>query len=225
MDALGEDQGIFTYEGQAYALKDLIKKLQEEIGQMAERLNRMASLLGDLHHTLNSTRTIDVRLSLSAEEYERFKSLRGNDDRERILQAIRSAFPPAGRQSAEMSEGRIEPVVASLSHPKVDPFKESENPGQTLIEELAISVSPADEPHPAVSPAVRKMPSLKCPRCNEPLVVPDRATHKLPMEITCSHCGAKCLIKSRNNTGISEKAGFEPIEDSSFGNIFDMLST
>lgn len=225
MDALGEDQGIFTYEGKAYALKDLMKKLEEEIGQMAERLNRIASLLGDLHHTLKSTRTIDVKLSLSAEEYERFKSLRGNDDRERILQAIRSAFPPAGRLSAAMPEGRIEPMVASLAHPKTEPLKEMKSPEQTLIEELSISVSAADEPQPPVSPAVRKMPSLKCPRCSEPLVVPDRATHKLPMEITCSHCGAKCMIKSRANSVKSEKAGFEPLEDSSFGNLFDMLST
>lgn len=225
MDELGQDRGIVTYEGQSYTLKELTRKLQEEIGQMADRLNRMASVLGEVHHTLKSTRTIDVKLSLSPEEYERFKSLKGEDDRERVLQAIRNATTSVGMHAEKISEAYVEPIVASLAHPKAEPFKELKNPGQALIEELSISVAPVDEPRPPVSPTVRKKPSVKCPRCNEPLVIPDLATHRLPLEVKCSNCGAKCMIKSKTNAGKPEKTGFDPIEDSSFGNIFDMLST
>ena len=224
VDALGEDHGIVSYEGQRYALKDLMLKLQEEIGQMTDRLNRISSLMGEIHHTLKSTRTIEVKLALTPEEYERFKSLKGKDDRERILQAIRNVTAPTGKESVDIPESRIEPIVASLAHPKPEPFKELKNPSQALIEELSISVAPADEPHPPVSPAVRKKASAKCPRCNEPLMIPELNASRLPMEVKCSNCGAKCLIKTKTNTGKPEKTAFDPIEDSSFGNIFDMLS-
>ncbi len=225
MDAFGENQDVVMYEGKAYAIEDLMLKLQEEIRQTADRLSRMASLLGELHRKLESQRTIDVKLSLSREEYERFKSLKGEDDRERLLQAIRNATAQVAKAPANIPEARIEPIVASLATPKTESFKELKNPGQALIEDLSVSVAPVDEPPPSVSPVVRKKPSAKCPRCNEPLAIPDLTTHRLPMEVKCSNCGAKCMIKSRTNAGKPEKTGVDPLQDSSFGNIFDMLST
>ncbi|MEW6259234.1 MAG: hypothetical protein AB1547_04940 [Thermodesulfobacteriota bacterium] len=225
MDALSDDHGVVMYEGQAYALKDLMLKLQDEVRQMADRLTRMASLLGELHRTLESTRTIEVKLSLSREEYERFKSLQGDDDRERILQAIRNATVPGVKVPGKPPEARIEPIVASLATPKTGPLNEMKGPVQALVEELSVSVAAPDEPHPPISSPVRKKPSAKCPRCGDQLMIPDLDVSRLPMEVKCSNCGAKCMVKSRANAGKPEKTTFDTTEDSTFGNIFDMLST
>ncbi|WP_156915782.1 hypothetical protein [Desulfatirhabdium butyrativorans] len=226
MDMLNLDNTIVMYEGQQYSAKNLMLKLQEQIRDAATRLNSIAFLLDELYKAMENTKTIEVKLSLTKEEYERFKSIGGENDRERILQAIRTAIEPHHASQSTGIPASIEPMMASLSVPKTPQVHSAPktNPRQALVEELSVSVSPIDEPAPVAAPAKKKA-APKCPRCSQPLNIPDVPASSLPIEVKCDNCGAKCLIKSKTNAAKAEKAGFESFDDPSFGNIFDMLST
>lgn len=227
MDMLNLENTVVMYEGQQYSAKNLMLKLQEQIRDASNRLNSIACLLDELYKAMENTKTVDVKLSLSKAEYERFKSLGGEDDRERVLQAIRAVIGQ-GRPSPQPAgdiASPIEPVMASLGIPKTahpQPISK-EDPRHGLGEELSVSVSAVEEP--ILQAPVRKKPAPKCPRCGQPLTIPDGAVGSLPIEIKCDHCGAKCLIKSKMNITKSDKNEYPPPDDPSFGNIFDMLST
>jgi DNA-directed RNA polymerase subunit RPC12/RpoP len=227
VDMLNLDNAVVMYEGQQYSAKDLMLKLQEQIRDAATRLNSIAFLLDELYKAMENTKTVEVKLSLSKEEYERFKTIGGENDRERILQAIRSAIEQHPAQQSTGIAASIEPMMASLGVPKKPQSQPAPkaNPRQALVEDLSVSVSPLDEPPATVPEPVRRKPAPKCPRCSQPLNIPDVPASSLPIEVKCDNCGAKCLIKSKTNAAKSEKAGFESFDDPSFGNIFDMLST
>jgi hypothetical protein len=77
-----------SYEGQTLPAINLISKLQTQLRDAASRIAAIAETLGDLQTALLNSHTVEVKLTLSKEDYGRFKSMEGMDDSERIRKAL-----------------------------------------------------------------------------------------------------------------------------------------
>ncbi len=203
-----------TYEGQTLPAVNLISKLQVQLQETASRVAAMAAVLGQLQTALLNSHSVEVKLTLSKEDYDRFRALGGVDDSDRIRKALLNLI-----RSEE-----TEPSPASLE------------PGIIVAEELSPVVSPVPEPQAvkrvfqdqpvATEISPKKKPVTKCPRCQSQIDLAEYSSDQWPVEVKCGNCGAKCLIKSKTvSAPKTDKGGFEPLDEAAYGKLFDMLST
>ena len=218
------------YEGQTLPAINLISKLQVQLQEAASHMAAIASALGELQTALLNSHTVEVKLTLSKEDLGRFRSLGGGDDNERIRKAIMTVIHSEARDTASSEALNIQPQLASAESAATTPPIES----QAVIPEM---------PHPVLEaiPEIRQQPDMvseskhesmsrrknttKCPRCQSLIELPEVTNDQWSVEVKCSACGAKCLVKSRS-TGVakSDNAGFEPLDEAAYGKFFDMLS-
>lgn len=190
-----------SYEGQTLPAINLISKLQTQLREAACRIATIAETLGDLQTALLNSHTVEVKLTLSKEDYGRFKSMEGMDDSERIRKAIMTVIHP---EEADIS------TAAGESRPAA-PFVES-SPAMPPVESAPVITkstepihSPAPEPQAAEKtlreqpiasePAIKKKSATKCPTCQSLIELPETLNDEWPVELKCRTCGAKCLLK------------------------------
>lgn len=209
-----------SYEGQTLPAINLISKLQVQLQEMASRMSAMAATLGQLQTCLLNSHTVEVKLTLSKEDYDKFRTLGGVDDSDRIRNALMNFIHGDEREftavPVEQPTAVAEPVVSVIS-PSPEPSIEK----KIVPEPLPVSESPA-----------KKKPTTKCPRCQAPIDLTEFSAEQWPVEVKCGNCGAKCLIKSKTdrppqsgNLLQSGKPAFEPLDEAAYGKLFDMLST
>ena len=95
-----------SYEGQNLPAINLISKLQTQLQEAAYRMAAIASTLGDLQAALLNSNTVEVKLTLSKEDFGRFRSLGGMDDSERIRKAVMTLIHP---EEAEFPQVPLNP--------------------------------------------------------------------------------------------------------------------
>ena len=203
-----------SYEGQTLPAINLISKLQVQLQEAASRMAAIAAILGQLQTALLSSHTVEVKLTLSKEDYNRFRALGGVDDSDRIRKAVMDVIRS---DAAEISPASVQPrtVFFEAVEPVLSPDPEPQVVGRVLQEQPVGSEVGA-----------KKKPSTKCPRCQSQIDLPEFTGDQWPVEVKCSNCGAKCLIKSKAvSTAKTDKAGFEPLDEAAYGKLFDMLST
>lgn len=188
-----------SYEGQTLPAINLISKLQTQLREAACRIATIAETLGDLQTALLNSHTVEVKLTLSKEDYGRFKSMEGMDDSERIRKAIMTVIHP---KEADIS------IKTGESRPSA-PFVES---GPPPVESAPAIVKSAEPVHPPsrerqavekpfpeqpVTPesAIKKKTTTKCPTCQSLIDLPETLNYEWPVELKCGTCGAKCLMK------------------------------
>lgn len=91
-----------SYEVQTLPAVNLIGKLQTQLHEAASRITAIAETLEDLQTALLNSHTVEVKLTLSKENYNKFRSLGGMDDNERIRKAVMNVIHP---EEAENSPG------------------------------------------------------------------------------------------------------------------------
>jgi hypothetical protein len=188
-----------SYEGQTLPAINLISRLQTQLREAACRIATIAETLGDLQTALLNSHTVEVKLTLSKEDYGRFKSMEGMDDSERIRKAIMTVIHPkeadisikTGESGpaapfAESSPPPVEsaPVIVKSAEPIRSPVPEPEVVKKTLPEQSVTSES-----------VIKKKSTTKCPTCQSPIDLPETLNYEWPVELKCGTCGAKCLMK------------------------------
>jgi len=111
-----------SYEGQTLPAINLISRLQTQLREAACRIATIAETLGDLQTALLNSHTVEVKLTLSKEDYGRFKSMEGMDDSERIRKAIMTVIHPkeadisikTGRVKGDRGELALELLISEL---------------------------------------------------------------------------------------------------------------
>jgi hypothetical protein len=203
-----------SYEGQTLPAINLISKLQLQLQEAASRVATIAAMLGQLQTALLNAQTVEVKLTLSKEDYEKFSTLGGVDDSDRIRKAVMNVIRS---EEAEKSPVSIvsRTVVAEAVEPVLSPNPEPQAVGRVFPEQLVASEIDA-----------KKKPTTKCPRCQSQIDLPEFSSEQWPIEVKCGNCGAKCLIKSKSaGAAKTDKAGLESLDETAYGKLFDMLST
>lgn len=177
------------YEGEMLSVIDLVSKLRGQLNDVSARLVAVTTALGDLQTTLVDSHTVELKLTLSTQDYGRIKSLTGVDDNDRIRRVIMSAIHPAKADNAyESVECRAaEEVVEATNHaaqlsPQVEHFSQA-------------------YPHRSENKLKKKL-TTNCPKCQAPIDLPEDLNDQWPVEVKCSKCGVKCLAKSKSASGV-----------------------
>ena len=201
MNIINLEDAKVSYEGQTLPAVNLIDKLQTQLREAASRMAAIAETLGDLQTALLNSHTLEVKLTLSKEDYDKFRSLGGMDDNERIRKALMDVFHP---KKAQNSSGSDEPLTAA-------PFVAS-NPAPALVESQSVTtkssepIPPHDPDPPAVEQNFQEQPITvetpikkklitKCPTCQSLIDLPETSNDQWPVELKCGNCGSKCLVK------------------------------
>jgi hypothetical protein len=190
-----------SYEGQTLPAINLISRLQTQLREAACRIATIAETLGDLQTALLNSHLVEAKLTLSKEDYDRFKSMEGMDDGERIRKAIMTLIhPKEADHFIKANESRPATPVAE-SNPALPPVESA-----PVIAKSAEPIRPpAPEPH-AVNKtftgqladpesAIKKRSTTKCPTCQSAIDLPETLNYEWPVELKCGNCGAKCLMK------------------------------
>jgi hypothetical protein len=93
---LGEAK--INVNGVWFSADDLTNKIQQKIDAGDMKFADLADALEQLQNALENATTIDVQLVLAKEEYEKLKSIGGENDRECVTKAIMAFI--GGRQTA-----------------------------------------------------------------------------------------------------------------------------
>jgi DNA-directed RNA polymerase subunit RPC12/RpoP len=192
-----------SYDGQNLPAIQLISKLQTQIDEAACRMAAIASTLGDLHAALLNSNMVEVKLTLSKEDYDRFRSLGGMDDSERIRKAVMNLIhPEESGVSPSPGESRTAATPCG-SGPAAPPFEsrmeftQAAEPERPHDPEPRLAERTLPEPPAAPGPAVEQQSTTKCPRCQSLIVLPETSGDCWSVEIKCENCGVKYLVKSR----------------------------
>jgi DNA-directed RNA polymerase subunit RPC12/RpoP len=205
-----------SYEGQTLPAINLISKLQVQLQETASRMAAMAAILGQLQTALLNSHSVEVKLTLSKEDYDRFKALGGVDDSDRIRKALLNLIRS---EEAEISSAPVEPRIVVAEAEAVAPVLPP-NPEPQAVKRDFQEQPVASEVGP------KKKPTTKCPRCQSQIDLTEYSTDQWPVEVKCGNCGAKCLIKSKTvSSAKTDKGGFEPLDEAAYGKLFDMLSS
>lgn len=174
MGAINLEDVKVSYEGQNLPAIHLINKLQTQLQEAACRMAVIASTLGDLQSALLNSNTVEVKLTLSREDYGRFKSLGGTDDSEKIRKAVMALIHPAESEFTKTEE----PVLPH--NPEPQPV------GRIL-----------HEPPIAAELPIKPKATTQCPRCRALIDLPETSNSQWSVEIQCGNCGVKYLVKSK----------------------------
>lgn len=202
MTTVNLEEAIVSHEGQNVPAIQLIGKLQTQLQEAASRLAAVASTLGDIHAALLNANMVEVKLTLSKEDYDRFQSLGGADDSERIRKAVMSMIHP---EESVFSQIPVEARKAAAPD-MAGPFA---LPGECRAEfAQAAGFAARPEPLPRVAeqifpgqPAAAEPPAglpstTRCPRCQSLIELPETSEDQWSVEIRCGSCGVKYLVKS-----------------------------
>lgn len=210
-----------SYEGQNLPAMNLLSKLQAQLQEAACRLATISSTLGDLQAALLNSETIDVKLTLSREDFDRLRSLGGADDSERIRKAVMNMIHPGG---AEL------PPSPQESRP-VETLGESRSAASPVYEFRPViaktaEAGPSLHPQPiSAEPPIQRRSTTNCPTCRAPIDLPEISKDQWSVEIQCGNCGAKSLLRSKTGSiGKTDKPGSPPSDDAGYRRLFDTLS-
>ncbi len=88
MSEISLEEAKIKYEDEWLSKEDLTKKIQEKMEAGDMSFAQLASALEELSKAMENAHTIEVSLTISTEEYERLKSLGGDDDSMCVRKAI-----------------------------------------------------------------------------------------------------------------------------------------
>lgn len=213
------------YEGQSLPAINLISKLQTQLNEAVSRLDAISSALGELQAALLNSHTVEVKLTLTKEDYGRFTTLKGRDDSERIRNAVMKVIHPSETEPVTKTSELVQENVNGEKKPPIILFETHPETTEEKIINLATEQKPDVKNQTIITEhAIKPKTMTKCPRCQSLIEIPDVSNRQWPLEVQCSNCGSKCLIKSKT-LGKTENTGFEPVDINAYGMLFNTLTT
>ena len=147
------------------------------------KISGLAKALESLSHAIEQSHALEVRLVLTKEEYQRFKSRSGKDDRESIRQAILSY---TGSKEEEIKSGKPKPLETIAPQGKV----------QEVALDLTLPALPKKEPQMDTPVVEKEAATVKCIKCKSPIEVSSDAD---PDSIQCPSYSAAGLFETRES--------------------------
>ncbi len=90
MGKINLEDAKINVEGEWLSAEDLANLIQKKMQAGEMKFSNLAAALEELNNALENTRTLEIKLVLSKDDYETLKSLGGDDDRECIRKAIKA---------------------------------------------------------------------------------------------------------------------------------------
>jgi hypothetical protein len=88
MTAINLEEARINLEGQWLSAEDLTNMIQEKMQAGDMKFSNLATALEELNNALENSTTLDIKLVLTKEEYEKLKAAGGDDDRKSVLKAL-----------------------------------------------------------------------------------------------------------------------------------------
>jgi hypothetical protein len=204
MSAINLSDVKVSYEGQSLPVTALISKLQMQLQEATCRIAAIASTLGDLQTVLLNSNTVEVKLTLSREDFGRFRSLEGADDSERIRKAVMVMIHPG---EGEFPSKMPEPGPAALSA-EFRPVAKAAEPGLSCEQEAELRFAERilQERPTAADAAGKAKATTRCPRCQSLIDLPDASNDQWSVEIKGGNCGTKYLVKTKADAFVKNQA-------------------
>ena len=154
-----------AYEGQMLPAINLISKLQTQLQEAASRMAAIATTLGDLQTALLNSHTVEVKLTLSKEDYGRFRSMGGMDDSERIRKAVMTVIHPE-ESGISPNTGEFRSTAHPDFRPVITPSPESVLPSNPELQQVERIIQ---EQIAAEELSNIKKSTTRCPKCQSPI--------------------------------------------------------
>lgn len=88
MGEINLEEAKISVEGQWLSAEDLTNIIQEKMQAGDMKFSNLAAALEELNNALENSTTLDIKLVLPKEEYEKLKAAGGDDDQESVRKAI-----------------------------------------------------------------------------------------------------------------------------------------
>jgi hypothetical protein len=88
MSEIRLDDGTINIEEEWLTAADLTSRIQEKMQAGDMKFTNLASALEELNEALENSQTLEVRLVITSDEYEKLKAFGGADDRESVRKSI-----------------------------------------------------------------------------------------------------------------------------------------
>ncbi|MFC1812181.1 hypothetical protein ACFL03_05770 [Thermodesulfobacteriota bacterium] len=229
MHEINLDDAKIKIDGEWLSTEDLARKIEEKIQAGDLKISHLATALEELNKAIENSHTIEIKLAISNQDYEKLKALGGENDREAVRKATLS-FIKGHKQieqplSVETTEAAVEESVSEPPPPAEDieapveklsveepagepppPAKDTKAPVEELsVEDLSIE-KPADETPPSAKDT--QVPVEEPEEAADKKVVVncfkckspiDITTDERPIDIKCPNCNTTGRLDSNNN--------------------------
>ena len=142
MEHIDLEKGRIQYEDQWLSAEELAEKIQEKIKSGDMKIAKLAGLLEELNTAMESICVLEARITISKDQYEKLVAKGGEDDNERVRQAVLAFIEEQTRPNP----------------PEIDFIPVGDEP-------------PAMEPADNAPPAKGKTVTINCSKCNSPIEI------------------------------------------------------
>ena len=195
MHEINLDDAKIKIDGEWLSSKDLADQIEKKIQAGDMKFSHLATALEALNKAIESSHIIEVKLTISRQDYNRLKALGGEDDQEAVRKATLSFIK--GLEQPEPLP-HVEPTEAAVEEPATEVAVE-EPATETAIEEPATEPSPpVNKTEAPVEEDVKepdKITAVNCFKCKSPI---DINTDERPIDIECPNCNTTGRLDSSN---------------------------
>ena len=115
MNDIRLDDGTINVDGEWLSVEDLTRRIKEKMQTGDMKLTNLAKALEELSAALENSYTLEIKLVLTKDEYEKLKDLGGDDDRESVRKAIISFIGSTDRSGPGATEAVATNQIKQLS--------------------------------------------------------------------------------------------------------------
>ncbi len=110
MSEINLEEGKIKFEDEWYSAEDLTGMIQEKMQTGEMKFAGIAAALEELNKALENSHTLDIKLVISREDYQRLRELGGEEDaaavRKAVMAAIGAGAPDAGQAARKTEPGK-----------------------------------------------------------------------------------------------------------------------
>ena len=214
MHDINLDDAKIEIDGEWLSTEDLASKIEEKIQAGDMKFSHLAAALEELNKALENSHIIEVKLAISNQDYEKLKTLGGEDDQAAVRKAALSFIKGHKQPEPQLSVKETEAPVEEPAGEPLPPAKDTEAPVKAPADEpsptikeseapvIELSVEePAGEPPPPAEDTEApveepdKITAVNCFKCKSPI---DITTDERPIDITCPNCATTGRLDSNN---------------------------
>jgi len=200
MHEINLDDAKIKINGEWLSTEDLARKIEEKIRAGDMKFSHLATALEELNKAIENSHTIEIKLAISNQDYEKLKALGGEDDREAVRKAALSFIKGRKQPEPPLSVKAAEAAVEEPAGEPPPPAKATEAP----VEELSVE-EPVEAPVEEPDEEPGKITVVNCFKCKSPI---DITTDERPIDIKCPNCGTTGRLDSNNKMELRHQDHF-----------------
>lgn len=107
MSEIQLEDGTIYVDGEWLTAEELTQRIQEKMQSGDMKLTNLAAALEELNAALENSHTLELKLVIPNEKYEKLKAFGGDDDRESVRKAILTFIGSAGQQPGTKQKKKL----------------------------------------------------------------------------------------------------------------------